>query len=381
MLQKLPRPRRPLEEGNDMSSFTITTPEAAVNLRPSSVKRGETAKGTVTYGVTNKTGATIRTGLRIQPGEGAQEAWFTVRGGDERDIAPGATESFAVDLSVPADSGATGRSSSGGDARSDSGRNGHGRADGPEAGGAMKYSFSAVAVNLRDPDNDFESGSAIAFGAPALVQNGGTPIKWWMIAAPIALLLVVGGALWALWPHEPERVTLGNFEGRSLADARSALRDQGYSVEETALSVGGPDFDRQQFYDQIVIEQTPESDGTTPIQRPDKVQLGWQWKPKKVNVPNVVDRSFSAAVSAVENAGLRYVGAIGPSGNPPSDRFYAAVASVSPTGQQDAGTGITFTMKWKEGLRLQDVAVLRREFEFGKNKQTPRIELRSPAPQ
>jgi hypothetical protein len=356
-----------------MSSFTITTPEAAVNLRPSSVKPGETAKGTVTYGVTNKTGVTIRTGLRIKPGPGAQEAWFTVRGGDERDIAPGAMESFAVDLSVPGVAGTSDRGSPG-----SSGRGGSGPS---EAESSTKYSFAAVAVNLRDPDNDFESGSAIAFGAPALVQNGGTRVKWWMVAAPIALLLVVGGALWALWPQPgPERVTLANFEGSLLADARSALTSQGYTVEETALSAGAPEFDRQQFYDQVVIEQTPKSDGTTPIERPDKVQLGWQWKPKKVNVPNVVDSAFGAAVSAVENAGLRYVGAIGPSGNPPSALHYAAVASVSPTGQQDAGTGITFTMKWKQGLRIQDVTILRQQFEAGKDKQSPRLDLRNRIP-
>jgi hypothetical protein len=346
-----------------MSSFTITTPEASVNLRPSSVKPGETAKGTVTYGVTNKTGATIRTGLRIKPGEGTKEAWFTVRGGDERDIAPGATESFAVDLSVPGSS--AGSNDSGGSAHSG-------------GNGGKKYSFGAVAVNLRNPDNDFESGSAIAFDAPTLVQTDNGRIKWWMIAAPVALVLIVGGALWALWPKqepEPSTVTLANFEGSLLSDARNALRGQGYTVEETALSAVGPEFDRQQFYDQIVAEQTPESDGTTPIPKPEKIQLGWQWKPKKVAVPNVVDSSFSAAVTAIEKAGLRYVGAIGPSGNPPSDRYYAAVASISPTGQQDAGTGITFTMKWKEGRDLRDIVKFRQEFEVGKSTLSPTIDL------
>ncbi|HEX7079409.1 MAG TPA: hypothetical protein VF329_00140 [Gammaproteobacteria bacterium] len=350
-----------------MSSFTITTPEASVTLRPSSVKPGETAKGTVTYGVTNKTGATIRTGLRIKPSEGAQQAWFTVRGGDERDIAPGATESFSVDLSVPGVP-APGEGGSPG-----SGDGGSGTSEAVSPAG---YRFAAVAVNLRDPDNDFETGSPIAFRAPALEPKPDPKIKWWMIAAPIALLLVVGGALWALWPDE--RVTLPNFEGSLLAEARSTLTSQGYSVEEIALSVGGPEFDRQQFYDQIVTEQTPESDGTTPIERPDKVQLGWEWKPKKVTVPDVVDLAFGPAVSEIEKAGLRYVGAIGPAGNPPSNLHYPAVASVSPTGQQDAGTGITFTMKWKQGLRLGDVVILQQQFEVGKNKVTPMLQLRRP---
>src|ERR1043165_6835574 len=83
-----------------MSSFTITTPSATVILSPSSVKAKQTAKGTATYSVTNKTGSTIRTGLRLQLGDGVDPGSLTVRGGEERDIGPGKTEDFAIDISV-----------------------------------------------------------------------------------------------------------------------------------------------------------------------------------------------------------------------------------------------------------------------------------------
>jgi len=147
-----------------MSSFTITTPETSVNLRPSSVKPGETAQGTATYSVTNKTGATTRARVRVEPGDGADQSWFTVRDGDERDIAPGATVSYSIDLAVP--------------------------------GGSANHSFHAVVVNLGDPDNDFEAGSTIAFDAPAVVQGeSGGKFPWWIIAVVVGLIILVGGGV------------------------------------------------------------------------------------------------------------------------------------------------------------------------------------------
>lgn len=146
-----------------MSSYSITTPQTTLVLRPSTVRNGETATGSATYSVTNKTGATMHTRLRIAPAEGADAAWFKVRDGDERYIAPGATESFSVELAVP--------------------------------GGKGSQSFSAVAVNLADPDNDHEEGPVIAFDAPALKADSDGKFPWWIVAVAGGLILLVGGAV------------------------------------------------------------------------------------------------------------------------------------------------------------------------------------------
>jgi len=190
-----------------MSSFTITTPETSVNLRPSSVKSGETATGTATYSVTNKTGATIRTRLRIEPGDGTNQRWFTIRDGDERDIAPGATVSFSVDLAVP--------------------------------GGAAHHSFRAVAVNLTDPDNDFETGSTIAFDAPELVTNGPPPPPppWRKIAVAIAVLLVVGGGVVIYI------ILSGNSAPTAIALDRASVNENTAGAVVGALTVADPDVD------------------------------------------------------------------------------------------------------------------------------------------
>lgn len=300
-----------------MSSFTITTPETSVNLRPSSVKPGGKAKGTATYTVMNTSGSTKKVKLSVEPGPGADRGWFTVRDGESRELAPGATTTFSVDLEVP--------------------------------GGSANHSFKGIAVNERDTDNDFEVGSTIAFDAPAIEENGG--VKWWMIAAPIALLLVVGVAIaWFIGRDKPEPepeegVIIANFVDSPLEEAKAALEAQGITVVEKAMSTSAPEFDRQKFYDRIVAQQTPASDGSLEVQQGTSVELGWQWSPKMVTVPTLKNRPFGQAVSEIEKAGLRYVGLIGPHGNQPA-KHYAGVQSWSPAGRQEAGTGITLTMTW-----------------------------------
>ena len=143
-----------------MSSFTITTANTSVNLRPSSLPAGQTASGSVTYSVTNRTGESIRARLRLVASDSADESWFEVRDGDEKDIGPGETAIFSIDLAVPP--------------------------------GEAGHSVRAIVINLKDPDNDFEEGSAVAFDAPALLQdNGGKPFPWWWLVAGISLVLVV----------------------------------------------------------------------------------------------------------------------------------------------------------------------------------------------
>jgi hypothetical protein len=333
-----------------VSRFTITTPQSTISLRPTAVKRGEKANGTATYSVTNKSGNTIRTALRVRPDDGTDASWFSVRDGDEKDIAPGATESFSVDLAVP--------------------------------GGTGKHSFSAVAINVADPDNDYEAGSTVAFDAPAL-EPGGGGVKWWMIAAPVAVLLVVGGVIgYFLWPEPaPETVTLANYETWEIGKAEAAARAQGFEVSVEKLSATDPTVDRERFWERRVSRQTPKSDGTLAVPLSETVTLGWEWQPVTVTVPEVVDKAFGPAVSAIENAGLRYVNYFAPPGNQPSNRHVAVVGAVDPTGPQPAETGVTFTMKWKELPRLQhaEVAILNQEFVMHRDTptrpQTPQLRV------
>lgn len=335
-----------------MSSFTITTPGAEVALSPSTVKRKETAKGTVTYAVTNISGTTIRTALRVKPGSGADSGWFKVRGGEERDIGPGATEHFSVDLAVPGERVA------------------------PDVPNEQrpKHSFHAIAVNLKDSDNDTEAGSAVAFRAPHLDESGGG-VKWWMIAAPAALVILVVAAVFAI-PRMfgDDNVVLADWTGEPVEDARAALDAQGLTVEELHPSGLQPALQAAPFYRRVVQSQNPPSDGTVTAERGSRVTLTWEWTPLKVTVPDLDGRSLDNAIQALEETGLRFITAQGPP-QPQPENHIAVVSSWSPRGEVDAGSGVTVTLAWQESrgrfqipVRLEELrqqrtpVLLRREF-------------------
>lgn len=345
-----------------MSSFMITTPAAQVTLSPSKVKRKEAAKGTVTYTVTNTSGVTVRTALRVKPGAGADSSWFTVRGGEERDIGPGATEDFAVDLSVP-------------------GQRLEGGASDDER---PQLSFHAVAVNLKDPDNDAEVGSTVAFRAPRLETGGG--VKWWMIAAPAALLLVVVGAVVAipkLFGPE-ETVLLADYREQPLREARAELIGQGFVVEERHPSGLQPSLQAARFYEQVVEDQDPRSDGTLSVAPGSRVSLIWEWRPLKVTVPDVSGQRLENAIRMLEDNGLRFIHAQDPPQASPGPNHYLVVARASPTGSVDAGTGITLSMRWQEPIRggvLVDPGIVMREFQLLRNQQSEQTLQRAPVQQ
>ncbi|HEX6994659.1 MAG TPA: PASTA domain-containing protein [Gammaproteobacteria bacterium] len=341
-----------------MSSFTITTPAAEVTLSPSKVRKRETAKGTVTYTVTNTSGVTIRTALRVKPGAGADPSWFTVRGGEERDIGPGATEDFAVDLSVPGQ-----------------------RVEGAPDDERLKLSFHAVAVNLKDSDNDAEVGSTVAFRAPRLETGGG--ISWWMIAAAAALVILVVGAVVAI-PKifgPDETVLLQDFRNRSLNEARAALTEQGLVVEELHPSGLQPTLQAAKFYEQVVEDQNPRSDGTLAVAPGSRVSLIWEWRPLKVTVPDVAGQSLEEAIRMIEESGLRFVHAQEPSQPAPGTNYYLVVDRASPTGSVDAGTGITLSMRWQQwtfGGVIFDRNVVLQEFEVLRNQPSEETLRRLP---
>lgn len=382
-----------------MSSFNITTPETSLRLRPSSVAKGKTASGSVTYSVTNTSGSTKRVRLRIDPDENAAQEWFTVRGGEERDIQPGATESFSVDVAAPG------------------------------SAAPQDYSFTAVAVNLDDSDNDFERGAAIAFAAPAIEAGGGPKVKWWMIAIPIAAVVLIGGGVltYFLIPRgdpfpvagvvddplddaittiegqglkvkkkfvgeteEPESeeglvkmvkdqepqageeikpkktVTLSwdwvsnmvsytDVRGQTLEQAGSLLSESGLQVEERMLSESPPSAERMPFWEKIVSEQTPSPDELTEIPATTAVQLAWEWRPKELVVPgNLGAMHPGDAAKKVLDAGFD-VTLSGPFGAQPTSRHIPRVVSSNPLEGEAAmaGSAVVLNVDWRENRRCQ----------------------------
>jgi len=281
-----------------MSNFTITTPETNVHLRPSSVQKGATAAGNVTYSVTNTSGSTRRTRLRIDAGDGVHPDWVSVRDGDERDISPGATETFSVDINAP----------------------------GSEE--PKNLSFSAVAVNLEDPDNDFETGPAVGFSMPAITT--GKPVAWWKIAVPIAaVLLIVGGVTTYLLTRDSgEPFALAGFVNEPLDLARTALLEQGVKVREEFVGET-EDQNPEDGWDKIVKEQNPAAGEE--VKKNQKVTLSWDWVSNAVVVSDWRSKPLDEAVTALEEAGFSVTQTSGSTIAPAlaREKFYARIVSRS----------------------------------------------------
>ncbi|MCY1022695.1 NEW3 domain-containing protein [Pyxidicoccus sp. MSG2] len=74
--------------------FAITAPSPTLSL-------GADGRGEVAFTVTNVTGLAMRAVARFLPEPPLKPEWLSVRGADHRDMPPGATDDFTVDLQVP----------------------------------------------------------------------------------------------------------------------------------------------------------------------------------------------------------------------------------------------------------------------------------------
>lgn len=314
-----------------MSSFSITAPETEIVLRPTGVRRDEFATGTTTYVVTNRGGQTVRTGLNFEietKDLGTDVKWFSVKGEPDRDIGPGMSETFTVEVRVP---GTSARFVTSEDQR-------------------RQHSFRAIAVNRKLGDNDFEVGSAIKFHEPVLVKS---EVKWrnWAIAAA-ALVVVVGGVIWALWDRGDE-VDVQNWVNLTLEDATDKIEKLGLEVT-TDDPVRGPDFDKEKYYLRVVTGQLPEFSEGTPaakIRTGDEVKLSWKWELKKTVVPPLTGLDLYEAYDALTNADLQLGLPKYPPDARPSPPWKEVVLSWHPTGEQPALTQVILTMTWKAEVR------------------------------
>jgi hypothetical protein len=320
-----------------MSSFSITTPDTEITLRPTAVKVGESATGTTTYTVTNRSGQTIRTRLNLEAvtTDGTSAKWFAVKGEAERDIGPAQSETFTVEVSVP---GASARAV-------------------PEEQ-RKKHTFRAIAVNLKDGDNDYERGSVVAFREPVLVEKKPLPWKW--VAAAAALVVVTAGVTWALWPKEkPEDdrplVVLANWEKHTLEEAEAALVAQGLNVEKENQNGLEPDPQQASFYQRVVLSQTPAAtaDPPTQIRTGETVKLLWNWDVKTVDVPDLTGKDLMAVNRLLREAGLQPGAIQAPSTARPNNlSFEAVVAQDPPHGKAPAFTPVAVRMDWKQSSRV-----------------------------
>ncbi|QSQ25662.1 hypothetical protein JY651_12330 [Pyxidicoccus parkwayensis] len=135
--------------------FAITAPSPTLSM-------GTDGHGEVAFTVTNVSRLALRAVARFTPEAPLKPEWLSVRGADHRDMPPGATEVFTVELHVP---------------------------PGTPPG---SYTFRLVVSDQDQPDERFAEGPAIA------VSVSPTPLPakkfpwWWLVVGGV---VVIGGAV------------------------------------------------------------------------------------------------------------------------------------------------------------------------------------------
>jgi len=180
-----------------MAYFQITPDTPSLNLP---AWRG----GQFSFTVTSNLDRTVRIQASPVPDGGAKPEWLSIRGEAVRDLTPTEAQTFVVQVHVP---------------------------DDVPAG---EQRFRLLVANVARPEDEYDASPPVAFTIPVAAPH---PVQWWMIAAPVGILLLAIGGFFGFRALQPPG--LGKRCDPAKANCRSGLvcpqRDGGQNVCLAAL--------------------------------------------------------------------------------------------------------------------------------------------------
>jgi hypothetical protein len=223
-----------------MPTFEIPDGPATVKVSGEIANAKAPRTGSAVFNVTNKSGEPRAGRLSVQIAGPTKREWFTIDGEQERNFAPGETQTAAIKILVPPD----------------------------VAAGDYPFRLRVVAVN--DPDNDHSDGPVTTAQVVKAVNGGGSKAWIWIIVALVVLAVVGGGLYFFLKPPEPKptptptvsptptpteanSAPVPELKGKTLDEA--ATLAQGFELVQVAGQPGGAQ-------PRTIISQLPAS-GTT----------------------------------------------------------------------------------------------------------------------
>jgi len=218
-------------------SFVVTTPATEITL--DGRRHGEFA-----VSITNTAGRPLRARLQLVPAPPAEPGWFGVAGGDERDLALGATQSFSVQVQAP-----------------------------PTAAPGS-YQVRCDAIDEAQPQEVFTIGPTVAVQLSTAAARRGR-IPWWVFAAAAAVVLIAAIAFFVLRGSDTE---VPNVLDIPASEAIRALENSGVDPEP-------PDVVNPQC-DPPVLTQDPA--GGEVVDEGTTVQLTFDQCRNVSSVPNFV---------------------------------------------------------------------------------------------
>jgi len=238
----------------------------------------KTRIGEVSFTVTNDTERPIRTEVRVRVLDSADAAWFSLASGETvREIASGKSSQCTVEVRVPATA---------------------------ELG---DYRFRLDANSVNHPEEIFTEGPVVQVEVPPVVveTNGGFKFKWWMAAAPAAVLVLL--LTWLFWPKGDDgpqpaaEIEVPNVVGFNIDQAEQRLVEMGFGVEKK-----GPVPKLEAKVDEVISQ-----DPSAPAKAKRDSVVTVTYVGDTVKVPDVRGQSVVAGLDLLTASGLKYGGTFG----------------------------------------------------------------------
>jgi len=245
--------------------FQITRPDGLGTLKLDSQGHGEVQYTVKNVGAVKIEGKAVLVSIPANAGP-VEKGWVKIDGVSQRVFEVGATQTFAVKVSVPL----------------------------KPAPAAGDYTFELDVVNMARPDEG-DTGQRVSFTVQKDGKPAPKPFPWWIPVVALVVLAAIGGTIWYFVSNSNKGIKVPDLTGQTLSDATAALSNAGLSLDpnvatqtDTADNAGK------------VVAQTPAAGASAASQSQVTVTLG----AVQVQVPNVVGVPLETAQSQLQAAGL-----------------------------------------------------------------------------
>lgn len=162
------------------------------------------------FNVKNTSGRALTIGAKVLVEPPTQEEWLQVEAPAEQELGDNVLTQIPVKINVPAE-GASGR-----------------------------YNYRLLVYSTRRAGEEFTEGEAVAFEVPKREPKEEPtpppPNRWWIWAAVIAGVLIIGGLLtWKFWPEPEELVAVPKLKGDRFDLALPRIQQAGFVFDVANL--------------------------------------------------------------------------------------------------------------------------------------------------
>ena len=162
------------------------------------------------FNVKNTSGRTLTIGAKVLVDGPTEEAWLHVDAPAEQELDDNVLTQIPVSIKVPPD------------------------------GASDRYTYRLLVYSTRRAGEEFTESEAVAFEVPKREPEPepapAPPNRWWIWAAVIAGVLMIGGVLtWALWPEPEPLVAVPNLKGQRFDLALPKIAQAGFTFNAENL--------------------------------------------------------------------------------------------------------------------------------------------------